>query len=52
MDFSSPFVKQVSALNRHPSTIEGYRTAIVDSLDPAGLNVSQSLELTDYFHRG
>ena len=32
-------------LNRHPSTIDGYRTAIVDTLGPAGLLISQSSDL-------
>ena len=31
-------------LNRLPSTIDGYRMAIVDSLDPAGLHISQNSE--------
>ena len=42
VDFSTPSVKQVSdffmylyqVLNRRPSTIDGYRTAIVDTLGP------------------
>ena len=34
-------------LNRHPSTTDGYRTAIVDTLGPAGHLISQ----TSYFHR-
>ena len=36
-------MKQVS--DRHPSTIYGYRTAIVDTLGPAGLCISQSSDL-------
>ena len=32
-------------LNRCPSTINGYRTAIVDTLGPAGHHISQSLDL-------
>ena len=44
VDFSSPSVKQISDffmylyqdLNRHPSTIDGYRTAIVDTLSFIG----------------
>ena len=32
-------------LNRNPSTIDGYRTAIVDTLGPAGHHISQSSEL-------
>ena len=53
MDFSTPSVKQVSNffmymyqdLNRHPSTIDGYRTAIVDTLGPAGHHFSQRSDL-------
>ena len=52
-DFSTPSVKQVSDffmylyqdLNRCPSTIDGYRMAIVDTLGPAGHHISQSLDL-------
>ena len=62
VDFSTPSVKQVSDffmypyqdLNRHPSTIDGYRTAIVDTLGPAGHHISQSLDLNrllSSFHR-
>ena len=62
MDFSTPSVKQVSGffmslyqdLNRHPLTIDGYRTAIADSLGPAGLHISQSsdlIRLRSSFHR-
>ena len=44
VDFSTPSVKQISDffmylyqnLNRRPSTIDGYRTAIVDTLGPMG----------------
>ena len=51
--FPTPSVKQVSDffmylyldLNRCPSTIDGYRMAIVDTLGPAGLHISQSLDL-------
>ena len=32
-------------LNRHRSTIDGYRTAIVDTLGPTGLHISQSSDL-------
>ena len=50
MDFSTPSIKQVSDffmylyqdLHRRPSTIDGYRTAIVDTLGPAGPHISQS----------
>ena len=53
VDFSTPSVKQVSDffmylyqdLNRRPSTIDGYRTAIVDTFGPAGLRISQSSDL-------
>ena len=37
VDFSTPSVKQISMyqdLNRRPSTFDGYRTAIVDTLGP------------------
>ena len=48
VDFSTPSVKQVSDflmylyqdLNRRPSTIDGYRTAIDDTLGPAGHHIS------------
>ena len=53
VDFSTPSVKQVSDFfmylyqdqNRRPSTIDGYRTAIVDTLGPAGHHISQSSDL-------
>ena len=62
MDFSTPSVKQVSDfsmylyqdLNRRPSTIDSYRMAIVDTLDPTGLHISQSSDLNrllSSFHR-
>ena len=64
VDFSSPSVKQVSDffiylyqdLNRRLSTIDGYRTAIVDNvtLGPTGLHISQSSDLNrllSRFHR-
>ena len=62
VDFSTPSVKQVSDffmylyqdLNRRPSTIDGYRTAIVDTLGPAGHYISQSSDLhrlLSSFHR-
>ena len=41
-------------LNRRPSTIDGYRTAIVDTLGPAGHHISQSSDLNrllSSFHR-
>ena len=62
VDFSTPPVKQVSVffmylyqdLNRHPLIIDGNRTAIVDTLVPAGLYISQSSDLNrllSSFHR-
>ena len=62
IDFSTPSVKQVSDyfmylyqdLNRHPSTIDGYRMAIIDTLGPAGYHISQSSDLhrlLSSFHR-
>ena len=62
VDFSTPSVKQISDffmylyqdLNRHPSTIDGYRTAIVDTLGPAGHHIAQSSDLhrlISSFHR-
>ena len=62
VDFSTPSIKEVSDffmylyqdLNRHPSTIDGYRTAIVDTLGPTGLHISQSSDLNrllSSFHR-
>ena len=50
VDFSTPSVKQISDffmylyqdLNRCPSTIDSYRTAIVDTLGPAGHHIAQS----------
>ena len=62
VDFSAPSVKQVSDffmylyqdLNRRPSTIDGYRMAIVDTLGPTGQHIAQSSELhrlLSSFHR-
>ena len=59
MDFSTPSVKQFfmylyQDLNRRPSTIDGYRTASVDTLGPAGHHISQSSDLhrlLSSFHR-
>ena len=56
VDFSTPSVKQVSDffmylfedLNRRPSTIDGYRTAIVDTLGPAGSIFPKVQTLTGY----
>ena len=53
VDFSTPSVKYISDffmylyqdLNRRPSTIDVYRTAIVDTLGPAGHQITQSLDL-------
>ena len=60
--FSTPSVKHISDffmylyqdLNRRPSTIDGNRTAIVDTLGPAGHHISQSSDLhrlLSSFHR-
>ena len=59
VDFSTPSVKQVSDffmylyqdLNRRPSTIDGYRKAIVDTLGPAGHHIAQSSDLHRLFSR-
>ena len=62
VDLSTPSVKQVSDffmclyqdLNRCPLTIDGYRTAIVDTLGPVGHHISQSSDLhrlLSSFHR-
>ena len=62
VDFSTPSTKQVSEffiylyqdLNRRPSTIDGYRTAIVDTFGPTGHNIFQSSDLNrllSNFHR-
>ena len=62
VNFSTPSVKQVSDffmnlyqdLNRRPSTIDGYRMAIVDTLGPTRLHISQSSDLNrllSSFHR-
>ena len=62
VDFSTPSVKQVSDffmylyqdLNRRPSTIDGYRTAIVDTLGRTGHHISQNSDhnrLLSSFHR-
>ena len=57
MVFSTPSVKHVSDffmylyqdLNRCPSTIDGYRTAIVDTLGPTGHHICQSSNLNRLF---
>ena len=62
VDFSTPSVKQVSDffmylyqnLNRRPSTIDDYRTVIVDIFGPTGLHIPQSSDLNrllSSFHR-
>ena len=62
VDFSTPSVKHISDffmylyqdLNRRPSTIDGYRMAIVDTLGPAGHHIAQSSDLhrlLSSFHR-
>ena len=62
VDFSTPSVKHISDffmylyqdLNRRPSTIDGYRTAIVDTWGPAGHHIAQSSDLhrlLSSFHR-
>ena len=52
VEFSTPSVEQIffsmylyQELNRRPSTIDGYRRAIVDTLGPAGHNITQSSDL-------
>ena len=62
VNFSRPSIKQVSDffmyllqdLNRHLLTIDGYRTAIVDTLGPVGHHISESSDLNrllSSFHR-
>ena len=62
VDFSTPSVKQISDffmylyqdLNRRPSTIDGYRTAIVDTLGPLGQHIARNEDLhrlLSSFHR-
>ena len=62
VDVSKPSIKQASDffmhlfqdLNRRPSTIDGYRTAILDYLGPTGLHIAQSTDLNRLlasFHR-
>ena len=56
-DFSSPSVKQISDffmylyqdLNRRPSTIDGYRTAIVDTLGPTAHHIAHNADLYRLF---
>ena len=62
VDFSTPSVKQISDffmylyqdLNRCPSTIDGYRTAIVDTLGPTAHHIAHNADLhrlLSSFHR-
>ena len=62
VDFSTPSVKQISDffmylyqdLNRRPSTIDGYRTAIVDTLGPMAHHIAHNADLhrlLSSFHR-
>ena len=62
VDLSTLSMKQISDffmylyqdLNRRPSTIDGYRTAVVDTFGPAGHHIAQSLDLhrlLPSFHR-
>ena len=62
VDFSTPSVKQISDffmylyqdLNRHPSTIDGYRTAIVDTLGLTAHHIAHNADLhrlLSSFHR-
>ena len=62
VDFSTTSVKQISDffmylyqdLNRRPSTIDGYRTAIVDTLGPTAHHIAHNADLhrlLSSFHR-
>ena len=62
VDFSSPSIKQISNffmylyqdLNRRPSTIDGYRTAIVDTLGTTAQHIAHDPDLhrlLSSFHR-
>ena len=62
VDFSTPSVKHISDffmypyqdLNRRPSTIDGYRTAIVDTLGPTAHHIAHNPDLhrlLSSFHR-
>ena len=62
VDFSTPSVKQISVffmylyqdLNRRPSTIDGYRTAIIDTLGPTAHHIAHNVDLhrlLSSFHR-
>ena len=46
---SDSFMYLYQYLNRHPSTIDGYRATIVDILGPTGLRISQSSDLNRLF---
>ena len=53
-NISDFFIYLYQDLNRRPSTIDGYRTAIVDTLGPAGHHIAQSSDLhrlLSSFHR-
>ena len=63
VDFSTPSVKEISdffmylyqELNRRHSTIDGYRTAIVDTLGPMAQHIAHDADLhrlLSSFHRG
>ena len=57
VDFSTPSVKQISDffrylyqdLNRRPSTIDGHRTAIVDTLGPTAHHIAHNADLHRLF---
>ena len=57
VNFSTPSVKQISDffmylyqdLNRRPSTIDGYRTAIVDTLGPSDQHIAHNEDLHRLF---
>ena len=59
VDFSTPSVKQISDffmylyqdLNRHPSSIDGYRTAIIDTLGPTEISAMMQTRILSSFHR-
>ena len=62
VDFSTPSVKQISEffmylyqdLNRRPSTIDSYRTAIIDTLGPTAHHIAPNADLhrvLSSFHR-
>ena len=65
VDFSTPSVKRISDffmylyqdLNNRPSTIDGYRTSIIDTLGPSGQHIAHNgdlhtiIRLLSNFHR-